>query len=247
MKWQQLNLKLGFEKQVILPTHFQSTIQGLIYSFFGNWTFLHDKGYIASNGKVFKLFTFGIRTRLKKKGDKFYSKSENMLELVISSPVDEIYDRLLFDGLFSNREHKLGDNKLMFAETNLTPVEVSREVIVRTVSPITAGYTKDGKTVYFSYTDENFGAFIQNNARTKWEAYHKEKCDCELKITPIVCHKHVAFLKFDQPNRCAVTGYRGIFRINSDNEDFLAFSLLSGLGYKNASGFGCVEVLEVVK
>ena len=241
--FKQMKIRLVLDGDVVLPIHFQSVIQGLLYSFFGDWKFIHNKGFKSSNGKVYKLFTFAIETELKKSNNKFYGQDGNVLTIVFSTPVNEIYNRLI-SGITSNKEFRLADNKIVGIDTSFSSVDVGTGVVVKTLSPITLGYVKNNKTNYISYKDKRFAELIQKNAKQKWESLHQQTCGYSLEVNPTAVRKKIAFLDFGY--RYIVEGNDGIFKITSDNKDFLTFSLLSGLGYKNSQGFGCVEIVEVL-
>lgn len=244
VEFKQLELKLTLNKSIVLPIHFQSVIQGMIYSFFKEWEFIHKKGFVSEDGKIYRLFTFAVATPLRKTGQRFYGQEGNSLRIIFSTPIEEIYKKISI-GILNNNNFRINNNEIIGVETSFLPaINLSKKVVVKTLSSITAGYTKNNKTVYISHKDNEYMSFIENNARKKWETFYKQDCKFKLQITPIAAHKRVSFLNFGY--RYAVNGYVGVFNISSDNEEFLTFSLLSGLGYKNSQGFGCVEVVEVM-
>lgn len=229
------------EKIAIRTSSLNSMLQGELYRLIGDES-LHDKGFILPNGKKFKLFTFGISTKLMCKNGMFYFPSNKWITVVFSSPVREIMNSLYQS--IVNKPIYINGKQPVAVEINHQWIDISEDMLVRTLSPIVSGYYKGGKTHFYDPYTPEFSDSILNNAKNKWLAYHKGGVpdDLTFSISPVKVRKKVVTVDFGY--KYTVCGWSGVFRVKTSDPGFLAFALSSGLGQKNAQGFGCCVPLS---
>jgi CRISPR-associated endoribonuclease Cas6 len=240
----------GYEKPfVTLPVQYNEIIQGFIYRHIDRWLGkeIHDKGFKDPESKrVFKFFTF---SRLIP-DEKISIKDEKIilsrnLTLIVSSPFNDFIQSFATN-LLKAESIKLKDENLILLSVEVEGVPRYREkVYVKTLSPITVYstlMTKDGrkKTYYYSPFEKEFEEQLIKNLQRKLRTWNGKTASggsikpyrVSSKDERIVIYKGTV-----------IKGWDGIFELKLPEELFsMAFE--TGLGAKNSSGFGCIEVWE---
>ena len=243
----RLVLTFTSEKEVVLPVHYNTLIQGLIYHLLDKILAekLHNEGFIYKNRK-FKLFTFSrIFGKLKKDGDKF--KIFSPFKLFISSPYTEMLQNLALN-LMKNSEVRLDSNIVWVESLQVLPTpQIGKEIVIKMLSPVTVYstlYSPDGKkkTYYYNPSEKEFSEIIRQNIIKKYLAfYEKMPPSEEFFIEPIKVRskdeKIVLYKGF------VIKGWMGVYKLRGEPE-LLKLAYEAGLGGKNSQGFGMFEILK---
>ena len=246
----RLRLSLNSERDFIsLPLHHNTILQAMLYRSLPPEIskFLHDIGFFYEKRR-FKLFTFSkifsprYRITSNKEGKKFVNY-KTPIELYVSSALKDI-TTLWGEKFLKSHEVKLGKNSMYLdAIEVLTTPDFKEEMLIKTLSPITAYRTfENGKKFYRYYSPEEpeFNELLKENLRKKYKLLTNEDIeDFPFEIQPEKNIKKVLLKYKDFP----IEAYEGIFRIKTDPEKF-KFVYDAGLGAKNSQGFGMIEVIE---
>lgn len=234
-------------KEIRLPIQYNYYIQSMIYKLLEERMsdFLHEKGFELGK-RQFKMFCFSQligNYRICKENKEITFANE--VDLYISSPMLEFLTQLSNSLLLSN--HITLSNENLFVKSLEVKNELinSDKVIVRTLSPITVYSTlyraEGGKyTCYYSPKDKEFGKLVSENIIKKYVAYlKKEPVTKQFCIKPIGKSRlHVLTYK-----GTLIKGYSGKFILDGEKE-LIELALVSGLGSKNAQGFGYIKLLD---
>lgn len=230
-------------KDVNLPVHYNRPLQGLFYSLMSeSMPYYHDKG-TKSDDKKLKLFTY---SRIYPHNSfKVYNKRmqfEGTFSIFFASPMDELVEAVL---------KSLEDQKILRIEKNYFTLlkyekiisEVkSEELLVKTLSPITAYSTillPNGSryTHYFSPYSSDFKKLVEDNLKRKAKALKIEANSSNFSIEPYgITEKNEKLLFYKD---IIIKGWTGYFILRGD-ASLIQLALNSGLGAKNAQGFGMV-------
>jgi CRISPR-associated endoribonuclease Cas6 len=165
-------------------------------------------------------------------------------------------------GLLSGRLFRLGNNELLCSGVEVaSPVVVGTRVLLRTLSPITVYSTLrkgDGRpyAVYYEPQETAFSEQIASNLRKKQAALAGaagkncpgERDNPEVSQGPLLRFRPVGRVRrvtgfFSPGDTFPVKGWDGLFRLEGPRE-LLQLALDAGLGAKNSSGWGCVELVR---
>ncbi len=135
-------------------------------------------------------------------------------------------------------------NEITVADSTVSETKIeASEIRVRTASPIVAKRKASKKTVYFSPADPEFSEIINSNFRAKYEACYGNMPGSE---------PNGGIEAFGADSlRKIVTGYKGLW-INAffcditlrSKPEYLEFIYNTGLGCKNAQGFGMLDIIN---
>lgn len=239
----QLFISHKLDAPLVLPLGYHHILQSVLYRTLEEnpvySKFLHDSGY-DKGGRSFKLFTFGLlQGRYTIRGKSIIFTERVSFEV---RSVEPVMLQLLKEGFEKNgiTYGKQTYHGVVLRLADKEPEE--EELTIKMKSPICV-YSTDketGKTVYYSPEDEEFGQYINENFRRKYQAHTGVFPDGEIIIRKV----HVT------PKDKYVTRYKG-FYINGwsgtyvlqGKRRYLDFLYQTGLGSKNAQGFGMFDVL----
>lgn len=237
----QLFVSHNLDTPLVLPLGYHHIIQSVLYRTLKQnpvySRFLHDSGY-DKGGRSFKLFTFGPLQGRYTVQEKRIIFTERVSFEVRS--IEPVMLQLLKEGFESNGI-TYGTQTYHNIELHLTDKEIeAEELTIRMKSPICV-YSTDrttGKTMYYSPEDEAFSRYINENFRRKYQAYIGVFPEDDIRIRK----------EWVTPKDKYVTRYKG-FYINgwngtyvlSGKRRYLDFLYQTGLGSKNAQGFGMFE------
>lgn len=233
-----------------LPIHHNALLQAVIYHNLSSELaeFLHNQGFSVDN-RSFRMFVFsriiGEFTVLKEE-QKIRFRSP--IKLVISSPIPEfirdISQIILKDGF------RIGNQILEVQALDVDiPLVDKGEIFIQTLSPIVAYSTMirpDGRkyTAYFEPREEDFSSNVIQNLKRKAMLLHGEKASAmHITIKPIGKHKQHIMKYIKDGHETIIKGYSGRF-ILKGSQPLLQTAIDVGLGSKNASGFGLVEMVQ---
>ena len=246
----KVTLEIVDGKNIYLPLHHNSTLQGLIYSIFSESLAqkLHEEGYVYGK-RHFKLFHF---SRIVEKGtivshdNKKYFMFGRSISFYMASPVNNLIEDFGEQSI-SRKEFSINGQNMILSrlEIVITPT-INPIMKIKTLSPITMYSTNkntSGKNImhYYKPTDNEFSLLIEQNAKKKYELIHKKApSDKALMIKPYTVDQkrnfNVIIMK-GTPIEC----WTGIYTIYGDPE-LIEITYHAGLGCKNSIGLGMWDV-----
>lgn len=244
-------------KQRMLPMDYQYYISAWIYKTIGKADkefarFLHDEGYGADPGKLYKLFCFS-RLNFGKprmwKEKKLFEISNHDIGLQISFDVKDAASNFI-KGLFMEQEFYLGDkfNGIDFRVAQVTVLdepEFDETMIYHLQTPWVVSYRPEGRKhpLYLSPDDEMFHDLALKHLSEKFKNIHgKEIQSGLLKFAIDGNYKRSGFiLKHGSPEQTRVVGNLFNFRLTAPLE---IHQMLwnAGVSEKSSSGFGWCEM-----
>jgi CRISPR-associated endoribonuclease Cas6 len=211
---------------------------------------LHKKGYTYKN-RTFRHFTF---SRIFSKGmrrENNHWKIDDEIFFFASFYEDKAAETAIIN-LMDCKEFRLGSAEFTiksiktifsndFQNTNNNKVEFD----FMTLSPIVVHKTEqnqDGKkTVYFTPNDQQFYDRIIMNLNRKAKSMGiLSDCDVIIKPVKIDTKRSLAIVKYKD---FYIKGHTGIFSF-SGNRKYAELAMDSGIGTKNAQGFGMIKVIR---
>uniref|UniRef100_A0A7J3SKB8 CRISPR-associated endoribonuclease n=1 Tax=Fervidicoccus fontis TaxID=683846 RepID=A0A7J3SKB8_9CREN len=227
---------------ISLPQQYNHLVQAAIYNSISPAlsNFLHEKGFLYGK-RSFKLFTFSrLLGKYRRVGGRILFEDE--VELLISSPIRR-FVKDLANFMLKNAFLTIGGSKLSIVGAEfLKEPELSREVKIRTLSPVTVYstlYTSDGKkkTYYYSPYERDFSRLVDGNAKKKLYILEKRNIKSCLETVPLKVREAVVMYK-----GTVVRGWHGIFLLKGP-VTLIRCVYETGLGAKNSQGFGMFEVM----
>lgn len=239
----QLVVHIGVDEPLSLPINYNHILQAVIYRSLGNMpeyaTFLHDGGF-ARGQRQYKMFQFSQlkgEYRIENKRITFFSE----VSFEVRSP-EPLLIRLLGDCIWENGV-TFGDHVYTEVQLELYDYTVEeKELLIRMKSPLTVYATDEEseKTFYFSPDDPVFYDMVNDNFFRKYQAYYG--------ITPVSGIRLEAYgNKFPKKlvtryKGILITAWYGTYQLTGERK-YLDFLYQTGLGAKNAQGFGMFEIL----
>ncbi len=256
----KLILKL-IGKDYVLPCNYMYELSSCLYkvlnegdSGFTSW--LHDKGYCKER-KAFKLFTFSnlYIPRWKREGDRLSILSDSV-ELVVSFYPIEAIDVFVM-GLFKDRRIRIGDQKSQVAFEvvsieRLPEPMFSETMRFQTLSPVFVEeqFPDTDRTLHLSPRDPHFAGLLHLNLLEKYRAFYTKEPDAAWPVTQIqvlsIPKAKTITIKTGTPQQTRVKSYLFDFELKGEPE-LLRLGYDGGFGRLNSQGFGCVEVMEMLK
>jgi CRISPR-associated endoribonuclease Cas6 len=266
----RIELTLSPEKSCVVPINYYYPISGAIYkilSFSSHQyaTWLHDKGYMDSNGKPRKLFNFSslkINPSAKLHKDSLIISESSQVTLFISSPLLEDFIQNFVQGIFLDQKLIIANNKVI-GRFNVSKVfvmtkpEFKESMKYKMLSPLLLSTTKeqDGKLrqYYLRAGDDEIEEIVKKNILRKYETIHKK----EFLPSKFVFNLDTDYIK----SKGGADHVSKLITINKGKEEIkvkafiVPFTLETdielheliyecGIGEKNSQGFGMVEVKE---
>ena len=237
-----MQLVLNLTGQSIrLPVAYRRILQGLLYHGAESEysAFLHDSGYQAAKRR-YKLFTFGpLSGSYELHGHEIVFRDTVRWEV---RSVDARLIQLLLRAFQPGADLRLGENRVTVRDCVLEDRRIFEpQCTVRTLAPITVYLTTpEGRTEPFSPEDPRFAQAVAVNACRKWQSWTGDS-------TPPAFSFRV---RQDTPYRKEVTtyqgtyitGWSGLFTLEGPPA-MLDLLYNTGLGAKNAQGFGMFEII----
>lgn len=244
-----MNLKISMvlNKSLDLPINYQHVLQSIIYKNMqddgGTSDFYHDDGY-RMGARKFKLFCFSfLQGNYSVNGKRITFYDEASFE--VRSPevrlIRSIADHMERQGII------FGSNQPVRAVTELSnPLMESDSIDIKMMSPVTVyGTSKEsGKTIYYSPADPMFSKAVEENFRRKYMAYYGVAPNSMIHIEPVQVDRR------DKRVTCYkdfyINGWMGTYRLTGKRQ-YLDFAYQTGIGAKNAQGFGLFEQVKWAK
>lgn len=228
--------------------NYQHALQSFVYSLFPQQdsAFLHDVGF-ERNKRVYKPFAFSriqCNNTVFDKASKqitFYDKFSLSICSLLPELIKNTANYLLLTRDFKFFESTLYVDSIQYVENEVTACHLR----VKALSPITVYSTyekRDGTKIthYFNPWDKVFEHLIEENFARKYEALTGMSLEGEKKLItfrPVyVSEKNKTVTNY---KNTWITGWTGIYELEGKPE-YISFLLDTGLGAKNASGFGLI-------
>lgn len=237
----KLKLGFSFEKELVLPKHYNHTLQGFFYENMDRMLsrFFHDIGF-PYNNRTFKLFTFSnIIGNLKAEYQNQIVYEPPNMYIYFSTPVIGTMKSIV-NRVIRNDRLRLSKNIINLSEIEITEEPIDQdEIKIECLSPIVVYRTPIGskRHIYFSPFENEFYELLRINILKKYRIIYGRDYDGDFEITPAKVKKeYMRKVFFD---KTFIIGYDGQFYIRAD-KDMLKVALECGLGVKNSAGFGCI-------
>lgn len=241
----QLEVSVSLQEPLVLPINYNHIIQSIIYRALSTMPdyseFLHEYGY-ASGSRQYKMFQFSQLS-----GD-YYIDRKNRKIVFRSYVTFEVRspEPLLMNLLAMSLQYQgitFGSTVCRDVHLELYDYTVEEtELLIRMKSPITVYSTEydTGRTYYYSPDESEFYQKIDDNFKRKYEAFYGVRPFQSITL---------AYQGGELPRKL-VTRYQGSY-VNawygtyqlSGERKYLDFLYQTGLGSKNAQGFGMFEIL----
>ena len=234
---------------LIIPMHYNHMVQAALLNALKSdeyRQFIHDEGYHYEK-RSYKPFTFStLMGKTKKIKDEKKIQFIDNMRLIVSSSQKEFIAELK-DGL-EEKGLRLGNQQL-----NIQRVIVDEELLVgsylkvESLSPVVAYSTviegEKKRTQYFSPLDKAFSQILRENIIKKYKAIYGESTleEDSFEVIPIATEKYIKSVVYYK--NFIINGYNGKF-ILLGNPTLIQLALESGLGGKNAQGFGCIRAIK---
>jgi CRISPR-associated endoribonuclease Cas6 len=242
----------------MLPMDYQYYIGAWIYKVIGSAnhefaSFLHSEGYRDGN-KQFKLFNYSPldfgRPKLWKERSLFELLTDKVF-LNVSFSLNEAAENFII-GLFNNQEVYMGNqfNGIDFLVTQverLADRAIQNTMIYRAASPVVVSYLAETEKYarYLAPDDDHYSELLRQHLAQKYSTIPSAKPirgDYEFGFKLLNTPKSkLATIKPDTPQQSKVRGYVYDFEMTAPPE-IHNLILNAGLGEKNATGFGWVEI-----
>lgn len=225
----------------LIPYEYHGFLQGVIYHALNpkNATFFHDEGF-SINNRIYKMFVFS------ELNGKYKPTKEGLIFqeaacFYISSISSEFMNQLYLH--FSNEPYiTLGNQSLEILTVEpVSDLEYheNQEYILQTLSPITCFKTDEKRfTTYFHAKSQDFENGLKNNMSRKYLTLFDSDDDQFFEIKKIIRCKEVK-VKF---KKSIYVAYVCTMKVHV-SDGYLKLLLHTGLGSKNAAGFGMVKIL----
>jgi len=228
------------DEGLTLPINYHHILQSIVYANMkdSSYSSLHEKAY-EYNKREYKMFTFSElfgRYEIHNKTITFYGR----VSFKIASPDNDLIYTLAKS--FKEKGILYGDQlyKNIFIEEGKEIIEKT-ETVIKMISPVCV-YSTDidsGKTYFFEPGTKEFKLMLGENFRRKYIAFYgREPAEIPTIEPKCVLPKHK---KVTDYKGLKITGWMGEYII-AGNPDMLNFWADSGIGSKNAEGFGMFDV-----
>lgn len=245
----RVRITFEFKGKLHVPIHHQYLINGLIYACIRDEDFrdhLHNTGYQYGK-RQYRMFCYSkLRGKYKIINDKIEFVSPVSF---IFSTYDERLLQEMVSSLFTKDEVMIGHQKVKVSSIEQVDNEISDNMIIRFITPITVYSTfirnNKKKTYFFSPSENEFNEIILANICRKFEAIHGIPPESpHLSIKPIVNSRPIQ--KSVMFNKTLIKGWFGDFQVQGKKELIqLAFDV--GMGSKGSNGMGVFEVIRHLK
>ena len=227
-----------------LPINYNHILQSMIFRHLksddGNYHTIHDCGAKFSK-RVYKLFVFSlIRGRYHRKGRQIIF--EDTIEYEVRSPEARLIQVLA---------NSIKEHGIFYGETHFDDIELevrdyeveSDQIRIRMTSPVCVYSTESesGFTHYYAPEDAEFAQMIQDNFLRKYQAYCGVTPQEGIEIIPTKVTERDKFIT--RYKNTYINGWNGEYLLKGKRK-YLDFLYQTGIGSKNAQGFGMFQIVE---
>jgi len=239
----QLIVKIELAEPLTLPINYnhiqQATIYNLMSGAEGISDFAHNQGYQYEN-RTFRMFCFSPLKGNYSVNDKKITFTENVTFEIRSQ--SNIFILKMWDSLKQSRI-RLGNAEIGHVDTEITDKTIRNNCIeICTKAPITVfSSDEDGSKIFKSPDDEDFYGLIADNFIRKYTAFYGAYPESDIKIDGTMGMDYRKMVTYF--HRAPIVGWSGRFVLQGD-PGYINFLYNTGLGSKNAQGFGMFDVYE---
>lgn len=220
---------------VDLPVHYNRPLQGMFYALMNPM----DESFQ-------KLFTFSrIYPEGSFKVENKRLKFKSNFVVYFTSPIEKI-NNIILNNLSRKETFRIEKNYFELVTLKIIENDISDTFLIKTLSPITT-YTSvilpngNKYTHYFTPYSTDFKVLIEKNLKKKAELIGVDASDMTFNIEPYgITEKNEKLLFY---KGIIVKGWTGYYKV-SGSEMLLNLALNSGIGAKNAQGFGMIIPIE---
>lgn len=239
-----MQVQLRFQtRNLIIPLSYHYQVQSMLYSLMRQDTAcgaeIHEHGY-QMNRREFRLFCFGSLTGQTgvdsvRKELLFIQHAD--LEVRTADPkLSELLMRLLRPGL----ELTLCGQRLQLESVEMADRRITKsQCRIKALSPILAYRTMNGERRSYNPLQAEFCQLIADNFGRKYQAFTGTKPEPIQLIPKAVGAKDKTVTNY---KGSWLTGWGGEYRLKGKPE-YLNFLYNTGLGPRNAAGFGMFELI----
>ncbi|SNR89467.1 CRISPR-associated endoribonuclease Cas6 [Desulfurobacterium atlanticum] len=239
-----MRLKLTFEAPggLKLPFHYHYILQGFVLHNISRplAEFIHSVGY-GNGNKVYKLLTFsnlyGKNKVFKREKQIFFPQS---FHFYISSYDLNVLSDIVKQLIGARNLNIAGQEVFLSSIESFEESIITERVILKTLSPITVHETINGKTVYYNPYQEKFYQLLIRNLISKYSVITGQAFSDSIEILQIKNSKYRKVITFYK-NNFVIEAWKGKFEIKAPLK-IIEIALKTGLGARNAQGFGMVAV-----
>lgn len=238
-----MRLKITIDsKDKLIPFEYHGFLQAVIYKALSEplAQLYHDKGF--GDNRIYKMFVFSEligNYKLDRKGLIFTKDSSFYISSVSAKFLNDLFIHFSEDPFI-----KLGNLKLKI--TNLEPIDEmmwneSHEYFLSTISPITC-YKTDEKhfTTFFHPKSQDFEESLKNNLKRKYSILYNDK-NIDNEYFEILEIDKIKSIKVKY--KCRVfQAYNCVMKVKVSDK-YLKLLMHTGLGAKNAAGFGMMHII----
>ena len=228
-----------------IPFNYNHIVSAIVY----NKIYDLELAQKIHSSQSYKFFTFSnlhiYKFRLLKDG---LLSQNGVIDFIISSPDDYLIKSLVEGFLEDLTVNFIGEELLVQKVELLAVPNFEEKVKVKTLSPVIVRTKKevDGelKTWDLPPSKEQFYTNLENNLLSKYKEFNKlEETDKKITISSEMRHVKAKRISIDKGEQ--ETFHRAYLMdlVLEGDLDLIKFAYDSGLGEKNALGFGMVEII----
>lgn len=240
----QLCISHDLAEELVLPIQYHHILQSVIYHNLreehGYSGFLHEEGY-ASRDRQFRLFTFSLlqgrysiqnRQIVFRNSVSFEVRSADVRMIRILQKNLETKGITYIKQHYENLQLKLSDRTI-----------ATDSVRIRMRSPICVYSTDPGskKTYFYRPQEEAFSALLNANFHRKYKAFTGMEPGSDIKVRTVLVNDRDKYVT--KYKGFYINGWFGEYELTGEPK-YLDFLYQTGLGSKNAQGFGMFEIVE---
>lgn len=247
-----------------IPSHYQYPLSAAIYKIFNSSSdefsdFLHNQGYIAPNGKPYKLFNFSnlVLKNFKISYGVIYGSGN--IHFYFSTPLkDSILEHLIRGFMVTNfitiSNNAISSKFKVIKVIKIKEPSFSNYMYFKALTPITVSeiklYNGKNSVYYIKAFEDNFDNCIKNNLLNKFELIHKNPYEGTLQVETdknfIESHNERSYsklikIKENKANEMSIKGFTVPLMIRAENPEIIKTAYDTGIGEKNSLGFGMLQ------
>lgn len=240
----QLTVQFDINEPLTLPISYNHILQSILYQTLSTQPhfsdLLHNRGFTYGS-RQYRLFTFSLLEgsyKVRNKRITFYDH----VSFEVRSPESYLI-RVLCRGfrengiVFSRRriENVRADMSDVSVEEPDIFVEMRTPIVVYSTDP------ESRRTTFYTPVDEEYSLLLNDNFVRKYQAFSDNMPESGVLIEPWQIRNKDKFVTNYKGQY--ITGWKGVYRISGARK-YLDFLYQTGIGGKNAQGFGMFDILS---
>lgn len=240
----QLLVQFDLDNPLTLPISYNHLLQSIVYRTLAAQpefsALVHNRGF-AFGRRRYRLFTFSLlegRYKVKDKKITFF----DCAFFEVRSPEPYLI-RILRDG-FRQNGITFGERSIDSVRVDVSDVSVeSMDIFIEMRTPIVIYSTgrENRKTLFYTPAEEEYALLLNDNFVRKYLAFSDTMPASGVLVEPWQVTDRDKFVTNYKGQY--ITGWKGVYRISGERK-YLDFLYQSGIGGKNAQGFGMFDVIS---